>query len=82
MITEVRPVGLDGVPRITGGGLMGLPVALKGFWKDERIFVFEYDEIANANTYRLRLSFNGNRVSPQAKERTGLFDEKFSGQTR
>lgn len=82
IVTEVRPVGLDGIPRITGDGLMGLPVALKGFWEDERTFVFEYDEIANTNTYRLRLSFDGTRVSVQAKERTGLFDEKFSGQTR
>ncbi|MDQ3012451.1 MAG: beta-lactamase family protein, partial [Acidobacteriota bacterium] len=72
-VTEVRPVGLDGVPRITGDGPMGLPVALKGYWEDEGTFVFEYDEIANTNTYRLRLTFDGESVSVQAKERTGLF---------
>lgn len=79
-IMEKRPVGLDGLPRISGDGMMGLPVALKGAWENERTFVFEYDEIANTNTYRLRLTFDGNRVSVQAKERTGLFDEKFNGQ--
>jgi len=80
--TEEHAIGLNGVTRISGNGIMNLPVALKGAWEDERTFVLEYNEIANTNTYRLRLSFDGNRVSVQAKERTGLFDEKFSGQTR
>lgn len=81
-VTEKRPVGLNGVPRISGGGMMNLPVALKGTWEDERTFVLEYDEIANTNAYRLRLTFEGDRVSVQAKERTGLFDEKFGGRAR
>lgn len=78
-ITEVRPAGLDGLARISRDGMMGLPVALKGFWEDAQTFVLEYDEIANTNTYRLRLTFAGDSVSVQAKERTGLFDEKFTG---
>ncbi|MEP7273955.1 MAG: serine hydrolase [Acidobacteriota bacterium] len=81
-IMEVRSVGLNGIPRLSGDGPLGLPVALKGSWEDERTFVLEYDEIANTNSYRLRLIFDGNRVSVQSKERTGLFDEKFGGQTR
>ena len=79
---ESRPVGLNGTPIISDDGPLGLPVAVKGFWEDDNTFVLEYDEIANINSYRLRLSFNrdnGNGVSVQASERTGLFDEKFSG---
>ncbi len=81
-VTETRAVGLNGVPRFSNDGVMGMPMALKGAWEDERTFVLEYDEVANTNTYRLRLTFDGNRISVQAKERTGLFDEKFNGQSR
>ena len=78
-ITETRPVGLTGVARISSGGVMNLPVALKGGWENEQTFWLEYDEIANTNTYRLRLTFTGEGVNVQAKERTGLFDETFTG---
>ncbi|MDX2034248.1 MAG: serine hydrolase [Blastocatellia bacterium] len=81
-VREIRPVGLNGVPRLSNDGMMGMPVALKGAWEDAQTFALEYDEVANTNTYRLRLTFDGNRVSVQAKERTGLFDEKFSGVAR
>lgn len=82
---ESRPIGLNGVARISPDGLMGLPVALQGSWEDDHTFALEYDEIANINCYRLRLSFNIDEidrdqvVNVQAKERTGLFDQKFSG---
>ncbi len=78
-VTETRPIGINGVPVITGNGVLGLPVAVQGFWEDGQTFVLEYDEIANTNSYRLRLSFAGDGVIVQAKERTGLFDEKFAG---
>jgi CubicO group peptidase (beta-lactamase class C family) len=84
-IVESRPVGLDGVARFSWEGVMGLPVAIRGAWEDDRTFALEYDEVANINSYRLRLSFNkkdfegDQTVSVQAKERTGLFDQQFSG---
>lgn len=82
VVTETRAFGLDGVPRFSGGGIAGLPVALKGGWESDGSFVLEYDEVANTNTYRLQLTFDGNRVKVSAKERTGLFNETFSGQMR
>jgi hypothetical protein len=78
-VREVRPIGLDGVLRFSPNGRYGLSVGLRGNWEDDHTFVLEYDEIANLNSYRLRLSFTEKTVSVQAKERTGLFDEKFEG---
>ena len=78
-VREVRPIGLDGVLRLSPNGRYGLSVGLRGNWEDDHTFVLEYDEIANLNSYRLRLSFADKTVSIQAKERTGLFDEKFEG---
>ena len=78
-VREVRPIGLDGVLRLSPNGRYGLSVGLRGNWEDDHTFVLEYDEIANLNSYRLRLSFGDKTVSIQAKERTGLFDEKFEG---
>lgn len=78
-VNESRPVGLAGTPILSPSGMMGLPVAVSGFWEDPQTFVLEYDEVANTNCYRLRLSFEGEMVKVQAKERTGLFDESFAG---
>ena len=77
--SESRPIGLNGATIISPDGPMGLPVAVRGFWENDQTFVIEYDEIANTNTYRLRLSIDQDQVSVQATERTGLFDEKFAG---
>lgn len=77
--TETRVLRLDGLPTISSGGPMGLPVAVSGYWEDAQTFFLEYDEIANTNCYRLRLKFSGDAVSVHAKERTGLFDESFTG---
>lgn len=78
-LREVRPVGLDGVLRLSPNGRYGLSVGLRGNWENDHTFVLEYDEIANLNSYKLQLSFTETTVSVQAKERTGLFDEKFEG---
>ena len=76
---EVRPIGLDGVLRLSPNGRYGLSVGLRGNWEDAQTFVLEYDEVANLNSYRLRLHFTETGVTVEAKERTGLFDEKFEG---
>jgi CubicO group peptidase (beta-lactamase class C family) len=74
-VTETRPVGLDGVLRISPGGILGLPVGLRGSWIDHQTFQLEYNEIANTNTYLLRMNFEGERLRIEASERTGLFKE-------
>ena len=78
-LSEVRPIGLDGRLRLSPNGRYGLSVGVRGNWEDDHTFVLEYDEVANLNSYKMRLSFTENSVSIQAKERTGLFDEKFDG---
>jgi CubicO group peptidase (beta-lactamase class C family) len=74
-----RPVGLDGVPRVSGGGRYGLPVALDGAWESDSIFVTGYDEVGNINAYRLRLTFAGDQVSVQIDERTGQVHTRVQG---
>lgn len=59
--------------------MLGAPVAVSGQWEDGQTFVLEYDEVSSTNGYRLRLSFTEGGVSVEAKERTGLFEEKFGG---
>ncbi|MFN0120114.1 MAG: serine hydrolase domain-containing protein [Blastocatellia bacterium] len=81
-VTESRPVGLNGVPVLSGNGVFGYDVGMKGTWESDSVFVLEYDEIANVNHYILRLTFSGDTVAVHAKEQTGLFDEKFSGRAR
>jgi len=78
---EERPLGLDGVARLSPGGRFGLPVALQGRWENTSTFVFDYDEVANINCYHYRLTFEGDRVSIEVSERTGLLDAKFHGKS-
>src|SRR5437667_208832 len=76
---EQRPIGLDGVPRISSDGRFGLPVALNGAWESNDTFVFNYNEVANINSYSFRMTFSGVDVSVQLKEKTGLKEGKFHG---
>ncbi|HYX69612.1 MAG TPA: serine hydrolase [Terriglobales bacterium] len=78
---EQRPLGLDGVPRLSPSGRFGLPVALQGRWESSSTFVFDYDEVANINCYRFRLTFAGNDVSIDLSEKTGLVEAKFHGKS-
>lgn len=80
-INETRPIGLDGLFRISPNGILGLPVGLRGNWIDDRTFQLEFNEIANTNTYLLRLIFDGQQLRVEASERTGLFKENFVGRT-
>jgi CubicO group peptidase (beta-lactamase class C family) len=76
---EHRPIGLNAVPRISRDGRFGLPVALKGGWESNDTFLFEYNEVANINSYSFRMTFSGDDVSVQLKEKTGLKEGTFKG---
>lgn len=65
-----RPVGLDGVPRVSSTGRFGLPVAVSGTWESDSTFIVEYNEIGNINTYRFRLTFSGQDVTVEMTERS------------
>lgn len=78
-----RPVGLDGVPRVSSNGRFGLPVAVSGVWESDSIFVLDYNEVGNINTYRFRLTFVGNGVTVEFAERSGaLAEARFHGRSR
>lgn len=69
-----RAVGLDGVPRLSGAGRFGLPVAMRGEWMGKDAFHLVYDEVANINALVLHLTFSGSDVTAMLMERTGLLD--------
>lgn len=75
-----RPVGLDGIPRLSPGGPSGMPVAVRGAWVSEQVFVLDYDEVGAINAYRLRLRFTGKDIEVVMSERTGSVpDARFAG---
>ena len=78
---EHRPLGLDGIPRLSPDGQYALPVALQGRWETSSVFVFDYDEVANINCYHFRLTFDQDGVSIEVKEKTGLLEANFHGKT-
>ncbi len=75
-----RPVGLDGVPRLSPDGRLGLPVAVSGAWENDSTFVLDYNEVGNINAYRFRMTFSDGSVMVAFSERSGaLVDSRFRG---
>jgi CubicO group peptidase (beta-lactamase class C family) len=74
-----RPVGLDGVPRVSSNGRFGLPVAVSGAWESNSTFVLDYNEVGNINAYRYRLTFSDGGITVELTERSGLVDARFLG---
>jgi CubicO group peptidase (beta-lactamase class C family) len=77
------PVGLDAVERFSMNPLTNLPQAAKGRWTSDDTFFLELDLVGAINCYRLKLKFSadGNALSAELGERTGLNDEQFNGKT-
>ena len=80
--TETRRIGLDGVPHISQGGRFGLPVGLKGYWKNKNTFILDYDEIANINFYQLQLNFSPKQVKVYITERSASLKFNLVGKAR
>jgi CubicO group peptidase (beta-lactamase class C family) len=62
-------IGLDDVYRMSPGE-NGLPVGASGTWQDDSTFAIEYDAIASIDAFDIRIRFEGDQISFQAKERT------------
>ena len=65
-----RPVGLDGVPRVSPDGRFGLPVAVSGAWESDSTFVLDYNEVGNIPNRRFRLKFLDEGASVELTERS------------
>lgn len=72
-------VGLDNVFRISPGRF-GLPVAAKGWWESENVYVIHFDEIGNINQWRINATFEGDQVTIQMQDLTGLGSVTLVGQ--
>ncbi|HDS1578516.1 TPA: serine hydrolase [Stenotrophomonas maltophilia] len=75
-----RPIGLEGIPRVSAGGNFGLPVAISGRWENDRTFVVEYNEVGNINRFRFQMIFSGDAVDVALSERSGVIPgSRFHG---
>ena len=79
---SVRPIGLDGVPRLSPHGRFDLPIGLKGYWKDDETYVFDYDEIANIDNYQFELKFGEKGVFIKLGEKTGTVQLSLAGKLK
>jgi CubicO group peptidase (beta-lactamase class C family) len=89
--SETRPVGLDGIPRVSPshnmsrpfqGSIDGFgdsPVAVSGTWEDGHTFTLAYNTIGSNQDYQMGLIFRDQQVEVKLGERTGLIDEKVRG---
>ena len=78
-----RPVGLDGVPRVSPDGRFGLPVAVSGAWESDSTFVLDYNEVGNITNRRFRLTFVDEGASVELTERSEpLVTARYRGRAR
>jgi hypothetical protein len=78
-----RPVGLDGVPRVSPGGRFELPVAVSGGWESDGTFILDYDEVGNINRRRFRLKFVDEGAFVEFTDRSEpLIAVRFRGRAR
>jgi len=54
---------------------------LQGWWENNSTFVFDYDEVANINSYRFRLTFVRDDVGIELNEKSGLVEATFQGRS-
>ena len=64
-------IGLDNVSRFSAGRY-GLTAAAKGWWETDNAFVLHLDEIGNIDQRRISASFEGDQVTLQIQDLTGL----------
>src|SRR5262249_43380681 len=91
--SETRPVGLDGIPRVSPSHNVRPPatstisidgygdssVAVSGVWEDDHTLALDYDTVGNINDYRINLVFRDREMEVKLRERTGLIDERVQG---
>jgi hypothetical protein len=75
-------IGLDNVFRITPGGRFNLSTALRGSWKADDIFAFNWDEIANINNWQINMTFKNDKVTMQMEEATWHSPITINGRLR
>ena len=77
--TLVLPVGLDGRYRIADQPIDGIHPGTRGVWQTPSRFVLELDLIGKVDHYRLGMTFEGDSVSIELMERTGLMQQTLRG---
>lgn len=74
-------IGLDGVPR-ESVGRFGIPAAATGHWESENSFAIDLDEIGNINKFMITATFEGDAMTLNIRERTGLGEATIRGSAR
>lgn len=59
------PVGMDGVPRFSETGPVGIPVGMVGDWAESDVFLLQYDEVSGPTYLEIRVDFDGSADSLQ-----------------
>jgi hypothetical protein len=82
-VRQNLPVGLDGTFRVTQQGSFNIPVALKGSWEAENVFVLHFDELGNINNWKIIMTFaDDDTVVVLMQEFTFCGDATFDGRLR
>ncbi len=75
------PVGLDGVYRFAERAPGERPAALRGCWRSGNDFALSFNTVSGINAYRLAMTFEGESLTLQVDELTGLSHETVEGRT-
>ncbi|MFH0768973.1 MAG: serine hydrolase [Chloroflexota bacterium] len=73
------PVRLDNTFSLAQQGKYHMPVALRGSWEKDNVFVVQFNEVGDFNTWRITMTFEGDRVVLLMQDPTWHGDATFDG---
>jgi CubicO group peptidase (beta-lactamase class C family) len=75
---EEHPIGMYNQYKISNEHVFGLPIAIKSFWNNSKLFV-DYNELCGINFYKFTFSFYENSVDFEFNDLTNKRSELLKG---
>jgi len=75
---EEHPIGMGNQYKISNERVLGLPIALKGFWDDNKLIVY-YNELCRINLYKFTFTFSDNSVDFDIQDQTNNWNVLLKG---
>jgi CubicO group peptidase (beta-lactamase class C family) len=75
---EEHSIGMDNQYKISNERVLGLPIALKGFWDNDKLVIY-YNELCRINLYKFIFKFYDNSVDFDIQDQTNNWNALLKG---
>ena len=75
---EEHPIGTDNRYKISNECVLGLPIAIKGFWDNDKLVIY-YNDFCRINLYKLTFTFTDKSVDLYIQDQTNNWNVLLKG---